>query len=435
MRGSGERLAEIGDRHEPRAQCLGRSAVEQIVGDEIGQHGVDIGQRLGGRGGVGVPQEHLVARAREADRPGAPHESRTDNGDFAHLISSRFPGLPEPRYVAQGACAKARLRWSITACTRSGRSAEGGVSRCSASGGGAQSGITFSSSPSRNSRQTRNSGWMARPCPARQRRLQHVGVVAPHAHARLDGFLAELRMHEAPDAGRARRRNRRARRGCEAGRGGSGARGRRNRRAPPQQQPHCAKPPRPQRGILQPRDAQGEVEPLRHEIDAAVAQREIERDVGIGLQEARQRRRHVADAERQRRGDAHAPARGRRLLDRLVLGGLAVLQDARSPAPAPPARLPSATAAARCATTNVTPSLSSSRRMALETVGLERPRSSAARAKEPSSATRAKIAQASRSGSRRVIFGNDEMPSLLFRQVRSRAILASTNDDPRRSTS
>ena len=54
----------------------------------------------------------------------------------------------------------------------------------------------------------------------------------------------------------------------------------------------------------------------------------------------------------------------------------------------------------------------------------------AARKEEPCSATLAKIAHASRSGRRRVIFGNDEMPSFLFRQVELRPILSSTGQRP-----
>src|SRR5207248_8450242 len=64
------------------------------------------------------------------------------------------------------------------------------------------------------------------------------------------------------------------------------------------------------------------------------------------------------------------------------------------------------------------PSRCSSRVMAFETVGLERPSSPAARTKEPVSAVLAKIAHASRSGSFD-IFRNDAFLTFLFiHQVR-----------------
>ena len=51
-----------------------------------------------------------------------------------------------------------------------------------------------------------------------------------------------------------------------------------------QQQPHRAQPPRDQRGIFQPRDAQRQVEAVRDQIDMAVGQREIQHDLGIAVQ-------------------------------------------------------------------------------------------------------------------------------------------------------
>src|SRR3954467_11345193 len=64
---------------------------------------------------------------------------------------------------------------------------------------------------------------------------------------------------------------------------------------------------------------------------------------------------------------------------------------------------------------NEAPIRASSRPMALETVALDRPRSVAARTKEPVSATLANTAQASRSGRRGMVkSGNGEFPLFLF---------------------
>src|SRR3954470_17090469 len=60
------------------------------------------------------------------------------------------------------------------------------------------------------------------------------------------------------------------------------------------------------------------------------------------------------------------------------------------------------------------PSAVSSRLIAFEMVGFDNPSASAVRAKEPSSATLAKIAQASKSGKRRINSGTGEMPVFLF---------------------
>ena len=118
-------------------------------------------------------------------------------------------------------------------------------------------------------------------------------------------------------------------------------------------------------------------------------------DLGIGGQEGWKCRCHMAQAERHRRGQAHpAVWNCRRSMDfglyRLALGenaGCADRQDASGLGQRKAVRWISRS-----------PSRASSRCIAFDTVGPERPRSAAAAAKEPVSATLAKIAQASRSG-------------------------------------
>src|SRR5919112_5245878 len=77
------------------------------------------------------------------------------------------------------------------------------------------------------------------------------------------------------------------------------------------------------------------------------------------------------------------------------------------------------------------PSRASRRLTALETVAFEVPRSAAARANEPISATLAKMAQASRSGKRGIgTFRNGVFRLFLFIRLRaSRISHASINDD------
>ena len=90
-----------------------------------------------------------------------------------------------------------------------------------------------------------------------------------------------------------------------------------------------AQPPRPQGGIRQRRDAQGGIEPGADEIDQLVAQMQIDRNVRVFGKKLRQERRHLPEAEGHRHGEAHEPARGRRLGVGLAFGGLAFGKDAR----------------------------------------------------------------------------------------------------------
>ncbi len=67
-------------------------------------------ERLGGRRGIGVPQRDLMAGAGETDRPGASDESRTDDGDFAHI---KRP-LPSPSQRLDVAVDAERLAGDVT---------------------------------------------------------------------------------------------------------------------------------------------------------------------------------------------------------------------------------------------------------------------------------------------------------------------------------
>ena len=90
-----------------------------------------------------------------------------------------------------------------------------------------------------------------------------------------------------------------------------------------------AQPPRPQGGIRQRRDAQGGIESGADEVDQLIAQMQIDRNVRVFGKKLRQERRHFPETEGHRHGEAHEPARARRLGMGLAFGGLAFGKDAR----------------------------------------------------------------------------------------------------------
>ncbi len=92
---------------------------------------------------------------------------------------------------------------------------------------------------------------------------------------------------------------------------------------------HAAEPPRDQRGIRQPRDAQAGVKPLADQIDRGVAQMQVDRHFRIGRQKLRQQRRDVPHAEGHGHREPHQAPRHRGLRQRLVLRGLAVGEQPR----------------------------------------------------------------------------------------------------------
>ena len=147
-----------------------------------------------------------------------------------------------------------------------------------------------------------------------------------------------------------------------------------------QQEPHRAQPPRQQRGILEAGDAQREVEALGDQIDLPVAEREIERDLGIGR----------AGTPAASRRDSAMPNDSGALIRTRPRGSLPTAPTASSSTASPSRRMRVARSSdARPASVSdsrrevraisAKPSRASSRAIALETVGLDRPSSRAAR--------------------------------------------------------
>src|SRR3954470_6755204 len=126
---------------------------------------------------------------------------------------------------------------------------------------------------------------------------------------------------------------------------------------------------------------------------------QVNRDLGIGVQERGQDRGHMGEPERHRRASRTSP---RGVADWAVASASAASPSARMrPALTAAARPTSLKASRREVRWNrLAPSRASSLLTALETVAFERLRSAAARANDPVSATLAKMAQASRSGRR-----------------------------------
>jgi hypothetical protein len=60
---------------------------------------------------------------------------------------------------------------------------------------------------------------------------------------------------------------------------------------------HAAQPPRDQRGIRQRADSQCRIEAVADEIDCRIAQVQVDRHIGIGVQKIRQDGRDMAQAE------------------------------------------------------------------------------------------------------------------------------------------
>ncbi len=97
-----------------------------------------------------------------------------------------------------------------------------------------------------------------------------------------------------------------------------------------QQQADGAEPAREERRIardLAMRSAKSKPSATRS--TSAVAEREIERHLRIGLKKGRQDRAEIGCAERQGRADPHEAARHLRLIGRLVLDRFAFAEDAR----------------------------------------------------------------------------------------------------------
>ena len=106
--------------------------------------------------------EHLLAEPGVADLLAAAPAAQRILRPLRHMLGVG----PAPRRqagrvssgTAHDALASRRVRKSMSAVTRAGRSPPGGVSRCSAIGGGDQSDITATSRPAARSCQTMNSG-------------------------------------------------------------------------------------------------------------------------------------------------------------------------------------------------------------------------------------------------------------------------------------
>ena len=86
----GQRLIQSGRRVQARPHRRGAIAVQKIIGGQVGQKRVDIVQRPGRRVLLLVPQRHVMAGAREADRPGPADEAGARNCNFAHLPLSVY---------------------------------------------------------------------------------------------------------------------------------------------------------------------------------------------------------------------------------------------------------------------------------------------------------------------------------------------------------
>ena len=142
----------------------------------------------------------------------ADHHDRRRRAALRRLVSRLSPdlrpatfnsdmttaGLPTPRSrydaVAQGAFASALARWSISTATRRGRSGLGGVTRCSAERRDRPFGHRDLQPPVAQLAPDEEFGLQRQALPGEQRRVEHVGIVGPDAHRRLDRLLAELRM-------------------------------------------------------------------------------------------------------------------------------------------------------------------------------------------------------------------------------------------------
>ena len=129
------------------------------------------------------------------------------------------------------------------------------------------------------------------------------------------------------------------------------------------------------------------------QINQRIAEVDINRHLRIARHEARQRRRDMRQTEGHRRRHTHLPAYIGRLLSQFGFDRSCW----QTPEPAHHCR--SASCCARCGGTSMLLTRASSRVIAFETVPCDSDSSAAARAKEPVSATLAKIAHASRSGS------------------------------------
>ncbi len=162
---------------------------------------------------------------------------------------------------------------------------------------------------------------------------------------------------------------------------------------------HVAEPPRHQRRVRQGGDTDGGIEAAADQIDLRVLQMQVDRDLRIGVEEIGQQGRDVQHPERHRRRQPHQPARRDRLGQGLAFRRLA-FAPASAAARAASVRPASVNASRReVRLKSRAPSRASTRLTALDTVAFERSRSSAAREKDCSSATLAKIARPSRSGS------------------------------------
>jgi hypothetical protein len=184
-------------------------------------------------------------------------------------------------------------------------------------------------------------------------------------------------------------------------------------RCPDQQAPHLTEAPGHHARIRERRDAQRQIEAAADQLDRLIAQMQVDRDLRIGVQEIGKRRPTCSTPN-----DI----------------GAAILIRPRGAADcaSPSASTASASARIWAARTDRTrpvsvndnrrevrwnrrsPRRPSRREMAFDTVALESWRSAAAPAKEPVSATLAKMAHASRSGSCGIDSGNDVFRAVLF---------------------
>src|SRR5262249_60558867 len=92
--------------------------------------------------------------------------------------------------------------------------------------------------------------------------------------------------------------------------------------------PAGAQAARHERRVVELRDADGHVEPLREEIDEAVVEDQLDLDVGVPSQERAHHRPDVTLAEAHRRADAETAARRRLALGNLSLRVLEGGEDA-----------------------------------------------------------------------------------------------------------
>jgi hypothetical protein len=84
MRGAGKRRAEIGRNGDARQHGLRRVSAQKPVRRELRQHLADEIEGLARGFGDLVEERDLMPGPREGDRPGAPDETRADDGHSRH---------------------------------------------------------------------------------------------------------------------------------------------------------------------------------------------------------------------------------------------------------------------------------------------------------------------------------------------------------------